>query len=60
MSMRRLWGTLGIGLLAFAMGATASAQPPIQQPWMDSSLSADARADLLQAQLSQDEQLLLL
>lgn len=58
--MRRLWGTLGIGLLAFAMGATASAQPPIQQPWMDSSLSADARADLLQAQMSQDEQLLLL
>ena len=58
--MRRSWGTFGIGLMAFALVAPASAQPPIQQPWMDTNLSADARADLLLTQLSQDEQLLLL
>ncbi|HUO88504.1 MAG TPA: glycoside hydrolase family 3 C-terminal domain-containing protein [Rhizomicrobium sp.] len=50
-----------VALSAFAAGgASAQPQAPLPaQPWNDTSLSADARADLVQAQMTQDEQLLL-
>ncbi len=35
----------------------AKAQPAVSQPWMNSSLSSDERADLLQAQMTDDESL---
>lgn len=49
-----------LGYLALALASPGFAQPAVAQPWMDQSLSADARADLVQAQMTQDEQLLIL
>jgi beta-glucosidase len=40
-------------------GGSAFAQPPASPPWMDATLSPDARADLLQAQMTTQEQLTL-
>jgi beta-glucosidase len=45
-------------LLALA-ALPAAAQPNPPQPWMDTTLSPDARADLVQAQMTPDEELLL-
>ncbi|MEI9991391.1 MAG: beta-glucosidase [Rhizomicrobium sp.] len=47
-------------LLAMAvLTSPAVAQPTALQPWMDTTLSPDARADLVQAQMTTDEDLLL-
>ena len=45
----------------FLLGAAAitGTQASAAQPWMNTSLSPDARADLVQAQLTQDEELTL-
>ena len=51
---------VALGYLALALASPGFAQPAVAQPWMDQSLSSDARADLVQAQMTQDEQLLLL
>lgn len=50
--------TAALALLLSAAGGAALAQPQ-QTPWMDTRLSPDARADLLQAQMTQDEELTL-
>jgi beta-glucosidase len=49
----------GMRLAAFGfclLAASAFAQPPAQ-PWMNTALSPDARADLVQAQLTRNEEL---
>ena len=48
---------IALGTTALAGQAAAQQSPP--QPWMDATLSPDARADLVQAQMTQDEELLL-
>ncbi len=45
----------GAGLLSAGLAEAAA-----PAPWMDKSLTPDARADLVQAQMTQDEQLVLL
>ena len=46
------------GVMVFVSGfCGAFAQPG--QPWMNTTLSPDARADLLQAQMTRDEELIL-
>lgn len=40
-------------------GFAAMAQTPADRPWLDRSLPADVRADLIQAQLTRDEELTL-
>ncbi|HJW40721.1 MAG TPA: hypothetical protein VJ476_05745, partial [Rhizomicrobium sp.] len=52
--MRRMW-MMGLAVALAVSGAAAQPAPA----WMDQSLSADARADLVQAQMSQDDELLL-
>ncbi|MEJ0028762.1 MAG: beta-glucosidase [Rhizomicrobium sp.] len=42
-----------------ALAGPAPAQPTAPQPWMDNTLSPDTRADLVQAQMTADEELLL-
>lgn len=52
---------LAAGLLVFAGTATAVAQAPTEgRPWMNPGLSADTRADLVQAEMTRAEELLLL
>jgi beta-glucosidase len=46
----------GLCLIAGEVSAQRALAPPTQ-PWMDKSLAPDARADLLQAQMTQDEAL---
>ena len=46
-------------LLVSAVIPVAALAQSATQPWMDASLSPDARADLVQAQLTQDEELAL-
>jgi len=46
-----------LGLLGIAFAAAAAAENP--PPWMNPSLSPDARADLVQAQMTRDEMLTL-
>ncbi|MGH6876890.1 MAG: beta-glucosidase family protein [Rhizomicrobium sp.] len=65
--MRRRAAVIGAALSGLAvlpcLGAPTGAlpvppaQPPTAAPWMDVSLHPDARADLLQAQMTQDEEL---
>ena len=46
------------GLMFVSLSATAQTSgPPSSFPWMNTALSADARAELLFAQMSEDEQL---
>src|SRR5512135_2218690 len=52
---RMIAAIAGAGMLC--AGLAEAAAPP---PWMDQSLTPDARADLVQAQMTQDEQLVLL
>jgi beta-glucosidase len=56
MRARLLGVSFGVSLLVF--GATAATAQP-NQPWMNSALSPDARADLVQAQMTRDEELIL-
>src|SRR5258706_963270 len=53
---RFVWAIVGT-LLSAAMGNFAAAQPVA--PWMNRSLSADDRAELMASQMSQDEELTL-
>jgi beta-glucosidase len=48
-------GLFGVALLCLTVGATA--QPG--QPWMNTALSPDARADLVQKEMTRDEELIL-
>jgi beta-glucosidase len=48
------------GAMAVAMGALLATQAHAAPPWMNPKLSADKRADLLQAQMSVDEEFTLL
>ena len=48
---------IGLSLVFFSLGGTALADDP--RPWMNTALSADQRADLLVAQLTLDEKILL-
>ncbi|MBU6299653.1 MAG: glycosyl hydrolase, partial [Alphaproteobacteria bacterium] len=52
---------LCVAAVALAVVCAASAQttPPAAPPWMNAALSPDRRADLLQAQMTQDEELTL-
>ncbi len=43
--------------IAFSLAAGAAAQQAPNQPWMNTSLSPDARADLVQTQMTRDEEL---
>jgi beta-glucosidase len=45
------------GLGAVALAGAAHALPPSDQPWMNTALSPDARATLLEAQMTQAEKL---
>lgn len=46
-------------VVGLALAQTAAGQGPTDQPWLDKTLPADVRADLVQAQLSRDEELTL-
>ena len=48
------------GAIAIAVGVFAGAQTQAAQPWMNPKLSPDKRADLLQAQMTADEEFSLL
>ncbi|MDE2181486.1 MAG: glycoside hydrolase family 3 C-terminal domain-containing protein [Alphaproteobacteria bacterium] len=50
--------SLAVAIFCAAAGM-AVAQPPAGQPWMNTALTADARADLVQAQMTRDEELTL-
>jgi beta-glucosidase len=52
-------GFAALLVLAGTLAATAQTSPSDTAPWMNTSLSPDARADLLQAQLTRDEELIL-
>ena len=62
--MRPLVVTVSVAVALVATGHAASETVPTTvpaqaTPWMDKSLSPDARADLIEAQMSEDEQLTL-
>lgn len=60
-----LVAVLAIGPLSISVAASAAqsgeqpATPTADQPWMDKSLPPDVRADLVQAQMTRDEELTL-
>jgi beta-glucosidase len=53
-------GVCAAALSLAAAGLADAARPPAAQPWMDRKLSPDARADLVLAKLSLDQQIALL
>src|SRR5579863_4082386 len=57
-TLLRIFALVSISCLLIPL--SAAAQSLVAAPWMDRTLSPDARADLVQAEMSQAEELLLL
>lgn len=49
-----------LAFLIFFTSTAGAHNPPAQKPWMDKTLSPDRRADLLTAQMTLDEKILLI